>query len=215
VPRFRSLWFIGGVASLTIVGLAVGVGGCTAAHSAGSPAPSPTASRGADRALLAKVLPVPSTAAEQMVFGSSLGVYSLDQFAQEFYKKDPTRAAQDLRADGFVVAAERDWTGNDGRDASVQLIQFQEPSGASTYVGREELTFERNTADVAFAVPSVDHGRGYENPRRDGLGYVTATMIGEQGDVVIWIELSIKGAFDRPAEIALMQQQVAALAAHP
>jgi hypothetical protein len=150
-----------------------------------------------------------------MVLGSSLGIYSLDQFAKEFYPKDPTRAAKDLRADGFVVAAERDWTGNDGRDASVQLIEFQEASGASTYVGREEPTFERNTADVAFAVPSVDHGRGYENAKRDEFGYLTATMIGEQGDLVIWIEFSTKGAFDRSAEIALMQQQVAALAAHP
>jgi len=209
VPWSRSRWLSSGLAVLTVVGLAIGVGGSTAAQTGCSPAPSQTASPGADRALLTKVLPVPSGATEEMVPGSFLGIYSLDQFTHEYYPKDPARAARDLQADGFVVAAERDWKGKDGGYASVQLIQFQEASGASTYVGHEEPSFDHNAADAAFVVPSVDHGRGYENSKPDEFGYRTATMIGQQGNVVVWIDVSTRAAFDRAAEIALMQQQVA------
>jgi hypothetical protein len=211
------LGFSGGLAS----GYVVWSGKATSAAAARSAASSPTPSAslpgpaavapGDGKALLAKVVPLPTGAKNVTVSGSTGGVMSLDQYVQKEYPNDSTERGR-MQSRNFLVAASREWLDSAGVEVHVQLLQFGAADGAeSSVLGQVNAYSNDSEVTGTFTLP-VPHGSGYEKSKLDSAGNRRMVVMAQDGPVAVFIFFFTPKNFDRTAATALMQQQFAALA---
>ncbi len=176
------------------------------------PTPGPIAA-GDGHALLAKIVAVPAGAHALTVSGSNGGVLNLDQFVARDFRNDPD-AKDWLAGYEFQVAAAREWRAADGVEVHVQLIQFGDDGWAEGYVLDQIYAYsEDKTVTGVFSVPAT-HGKGYEKSTLDAAGNHRAFLVAQDGPLAVEVAFFTPHAYDRAGELALMQQQLVALAGH-
>jgi len=138
----------------------------------------------------------------------------LDQFMKVAFSSDDSERGI-LEARGFTVAAERDWLGTDGVEYDTQLIQFATADGAKSHVlGQQGAYAGDKTTSSSFTIPNSTLGKGFENDTQDQFGNRVATLLAQDGDVVLLMFVYNPGTLDRAKEITKFQAQLQALASH-
>jgi hypothetical protein len=181
-----------------------------------SPTPSPTPTvvkiRNGDSATLkAHLVAYPSGSHRLSVDGSSNGVYSLNQLVKEYFDNDPD-SKQALQDDEFKIAVEKDWT-KSSTETGVQLLQFGDTDGSRDFLEDQDSATQADSTNTShYSLPGIPQGHGYEFKYDEKYHYRQAELIGQAGPIAIVIFFFYtEGKFNRPAELAVMKAQLAAM----
>ena len=156
---------------------------------------------------------LPKGAKNTKIDNSTGGIQTLDQYVANSFPDSSTERGL-LVTRGFEVAAENDWTGSDGITVDTQLLQFKDASGSESHVLGQQGAYEADsTVTDSYNLPDFEYGFGHEKSALDKYGNRAAIFLCKDGPIVIVITIYTPGQFDRPAELAIVQRQVAALAA--
>ena len=155
---------------------------------------------------------LPKGAKTIKIDNSTGGVQTLDQYMANSFPDSPSERGF-LVTRGFEVAAENDWTGSDGITVDTQLLQFKDANGSESHVlGQHGAYQDDSTVTDSYDLPGFEYGFGHEKSALDKYGNRTAIFLCKDGPIAIVMTIYTPGQFDRPAELAIVQRQVAALA---
>jgi hypothetical protein len=137
---------------------------------------------------------------------------NLDQLIKHNFDGD-SNVKDVLTKRGFAVAAQRDWIdSHDVGNVQIQLIQFKDSSGADEQVTSQQEDFDaKSSVTGSFEISGVDGAKGFEESHLDSYGNRRATLIAEQGNIVVMIFIFTPHSFDRSSESSLMARQIKAL----
>jgi hypothetical protein len=153
----------------------------------------------------------PTGAKSYPIDNSTGGIQTLAQFVKNSFPDSPEEKGFLTQRD-FKVAVENNWTGKDAITVDTQLIQFGAVDGATSHVlGQHGAIVDDPTVDDNYAIPSLDHGYGYETKTLDKYGNHRVIMMCQVGNIVIEMFIFTPGQIDRAGELAIMQRQVTAL----
>ena len=149
----------------------------------------------------------------QTISGTSHGVMTLDQLISLSFDNDSAEKGR-LTDRGFAAAAQREWINSSNVQVDIQLIQFNDASGASDHVSNQVDAYGRDDKVTgSFDIAGVSGGKGFEKSDRDSYGNRSATLIAAAGNVAVLMFVFTPHDFDRATEMSVMAKQVAALGA--
>lgn len=156
---------------------------------------------------------MPSGAVPVQVRGSTNRVMTLDQYVDHGWTGSNVPLEKStLSARGFVVAAERAWTGSNGTEYAIELIQFNDSTGSEGFVRNQNSAFGQDSRyPKSFDAPDVPLGHGYEGNVMDDAGNYRTTLLAQAGAVAVIVHVYTPSSFDRTAELTVLSQQVKAL----
>jgi hypothetical protein len=206
---------------LVAVGFAVDFGRSASPSAADTPAAAATSPAavtgtaaaipdGDGNALKARLVLRPPGARILAVTGSTDGVLSLDQFVTVLFKGSPV-AKTLLQGDGFEIAAEERWIAK-GVETHAQLMQFQDADGPLAYDMSQHRAFTRDTKYTSHDLVGIPDGYAYELNGLDVAHNHRAILMAPAGPIFVVMFFYEPGPLDRDSELALMRQQIAALA---
>ncbi|MBC3841313.1 hypothetical protein GXW82_16455 [Streptacidiphilus sp. 4-A2] len=182
---------------------------------------APATATAADRARLrGDLVPLPGQAQpwQSNSQDGPTGVLTLAQFAQRLADTavDTQRVTDEETDRGFQYAVREDWTGSDGSQADVYLVQFSSAGGAQSYV----LACQDGNANTVgtsgtYQVPGAGDAMAYQRSGIDSQGNVYTEGYLVVGNVGVWVNFWTPAKADRAAVLALLKQQYAALLADP
>jgi hypothetical protein len=176
-----------------------------------SPSSSPSASpkpTTPGAILYSKIVKPPAGSKNYTLKHGTKGIFTATQIADQTFTH-PTTEAGWLKANGFVVAAGRDYARPDGVQILVYLLQFKTSSGArSEYQRVRGGRQDDKTVSKTFAVPG---GAGYEWTKVDQLGNRRSEMYKVVGNVVIFLNVYTPGTISVSQNLSTLSTQAAAL----
>lgn len=182
---------------------------------AGKPSPSASPSAGSGslgRALYGTIVKPPADAGPLPVKSAPDGVYpSLSAFVSaNFADKGVTSV---LSGFGYQVSAQRNWTVGK-EEFHVQLVQFQDESGAQNYLQQQEYAYgQDSTVTKHGTVSGVSGAMEFDRKTLDSAGNRRSFLCDAVGRVFVFVEAFTPGVVDRSADSALLARQVSHLSA--
>lgn len=163
-------------------------------------------------ALRAHLITPPAGSKKLTTSGATDDVMSLDQFLKKYFDTDSTERGR-LVSRKFEVAAQSEWVTKAGIEVHDQVVQFGSADGAQSYaLGQESAYKTDGDWPQNFPIPGVTLGYGFEDPTLDADGNRLAVLMCQDGPFTVIEFFFTPTAFDRPSEIAVLQNQIAALA---
>jgi hypothetical protein len=202
------------VGGLAAIGATLGGPDKGSATNATSQTPAEsTIAIGDGTALLGAIVTPAAAGHPQTISGTSHGVMTLDQLISQSFDNDPAEKGR-LTDRGFAAAAQREWINSSNVQLDIQLIQFNDASGANEHVSNQVDAYGRDDKVTgSFDIAGVSGGKGFERSDRDSYGNRSATLIAASGNVAVLMFVFTPHDFDRATEMSVMAQQVAALGA--
>jgi hypothetical protein len=221
-PRRRTGRIVGIIAAVVVVVLGglVAIGAsldgpdkAKATKTASKTPATPRIAIGDGSALLGAIVTPSSAGHAHTISGTSHGVMTLDQLISLSFDNDAAEKGR-LTDRGFAAAAQREWINSNNVQIDIQLIQFEDASGANEHVSNQVDAYDGDDKVThSFAISGVSGGKGFEKSDRDSYGNRSTTLIAPAGNVAVLMFLFTPHDFDRATEMSVMAKQVAALGA--
>jgi hypothetical protein len=171
-----------------------------------TPAPTQTQFTGDLRKLLLKP---PATSHPFAKPISKDGTLNQAQAAALF--TNPTRAAQLLTEEHFVIGAVEQWHDRDNTEVDIQLFQFAD-GGADAWLDLQQLGYG---GDASLAADGVIDGVAgsacFVDKKVDSLGFVGTLGLASRNDIFMVVTVFQPNKANRPAAITIMKNQYALL----
>jgi hypothetical protein len=167
-----------------------------------TPSPTPTAYTGDLRKLLLKP---PATSRPFAKPISKDGNLNQAQAAALF--TNPTRAAQLLTEEHFVIGAVEQWHDKDNTEVDIQLFQFAD-GGADAWLDLQQLGYGGDSSLAADGViDGVTGSACFVDKKADSIGFVQTLGIASRNDIFMIVAVFQPNKANRPSAITIMKSQ--------